>query len=57
MKHAREAKRHNDDYEKSRAGIQNRLTAEFIERFCNSDGTINWEKVVSFNSANLKEND
>lgn len=49
-----QAKRHNDDFEMSRAAIENRLTAEFIIEFCNADGTINWEKVVALNSGNLE---
>lgn len=28
----------------------NRFTAEFIKDFCNEDGSINWEKLVQFNS-------
>jgi hypothetical protein len=28
----------------------NRFTAEFIQEFCNGDGSINWEKLVKFNS-------
>ncbi|ANU18970.1 hypothetical protein BBI15_01370 [Planococcus plakortidis] len=28
----------------------NRFTGEFINDFCNKDGTINWEKLVAFNS-------
>lgn len=50
-----EAKRHNDRFEENRAAIQNRLTAEFLTRFCNPDGTINWVRVVAFNSGNLGE--
>ena len=49
-----EAKKHNDDFEVSRAAIQNRLTAEFIRQFCNEDFTINWQKLVSFNSGNME---
>jgi len=52
-----EAKRHNDDFEQSRGAILNNLTAEFIKRFCSSDGSIAWGELVAFNSGNLKENE
>jgi hypothetical protein len=50
-----EAKRHNDDFETSRAAIQNRLTDEFFARFCNDDFSINWEKLVAYNSGNMEQ--
>ena len=50
-----EAKKHNDDFDASRAAIQNRLTAEFISQFCNEDFSINWPKLVAFNSGNMQQ--
>ena len=47
------AKEHNDRYDLEKGKIANRFTKEFIERFCNSDYAINWEKLVQFNSGNL----
>src|SRR4030042_5099033 len=35
-----QAKQHNDDFRARRAAIENRFTAEFIERFCSSDFSI-----------------
>ena len=32
-------------------------TAEFIQRFCSSDGSINGGELIAFNSGNLKENE
>lgn len=49
-----EAKRHNEDFEASRGAIENRLTDEFFERFCNPDYSINWENLVAYNSGNMK---
>lgn len=37
--------------EKSR--IVNRFTREFIERFCDESGAINWVGLVAWNSGNL----
>lgn len=48
-----EAKRHNEDFEASRAAIQNRLTAELTSQFCDEDFSINWSKLVAFNSGNM----
>jgi len=50
-----EAERRNADFEDRRADIQKKLTAEFMARFCNADSTINWHKLVAFNSGNLAD--
>jgi hypothetical protein len=39
------------EYETALAYANNRLCREFIPRFCNSDGSINWEALVQFNSS------
>lgn len=39
-----------DDYKESYAKASNRLVRDFSIEFCNSDGTINWEKLVDYNS-------
>ncbi len=49
-----EAKRHNDKYYEERARLINRFTAEFATEFC-TDGRIDWQKLVVFNSGNLKK--
>lgn len=41
---------HLVEYQKAFDAAVNRFTKEFIDDFCNDDGTINWEKIVKFNS-------
>lgn len=38
------------DYKESYNKASNRLVREFSNSFCNDDGSINWEKLVEFNS-------
>lgn len=45
-----EPSKHRVVYKKAWAAAINRFTAEFIKDFCNLDGSINWEKLVRFNS-------
>ena len=33
-------------------GVVNRFTKEFIDRFCDDTGAIDWVKLVGFNSGN-----
>jgi hypothetical protein len=47
------AREHNEWFQQRRAAIENRLTLEFAQAFCAADGSINWAKLVAFNSANL----
>lgn len=47
------AKEKNEEFEKEHAKILNKFTAEFCSKFC-SDGIINWETLVIFNSEELK---
>jgi hypothetical protein len=44
------AKEHNDNYGKEKDKITNVLTLQFISEFCDSEGTIDWKKVVQANS-------
>jgi hypothetical protein len=44
------AKEHNAQYSKQYSGKINVFVKEFIESFCNSDGSIEWESLVKFNS-------
>ncbi len=41
-----------DTFDLRDSGILNRFTKEFMEKFCNDTGTIDWLKVVTFNSGN-----
>lgn len=38
------------DYKESYSKASNRLVREFSNMFCKTDGSINWEKLVEFNS-------
>lgn len=44
------AKKKNDDYMVLYSNLINRFTMEFTTRFCCSDGSIDWEKLVRYNS-------
>ena len=44
------AKERNDDFKEKYAAMLNRFTKEFIETFCETDGSINWKQLVEFNS-------
>lgn len=45
-----QAKERNDDFIQSYSQMINKFTREFAETFCKNDGSINWEKLVQFNS-------
>ncbi len=46
------AREHNDRFHTERTKIVNRLTQEFLARFCTPDGAIDWAGLVEFNSGN-----
>ena len=46
------AKEHNDTFHQERARVVNRFTKEFIDRFCDGAGAIDWVRLVEFNSGN-----
>ena len=45
-----QAKKRNDEFNAEYAKVVNQFTHEFIENFCDPDGTIRWDKVVELNS-------
>jgi len=47
------AKEHNDAFYEEKAKVVNRFTREFIDRFCDDTGAIDWVKLVEFNSGNF----
>lgn len=49
-----EAKAHNDNYLLEKNNTYNRFVWEFTNQFCDANGQIDWAKLVSFNSGNLK---
>ena len=46
------AKEHNQAFDNEKARVENRFTKEFIDKFCNEDGSIDWVRLVEFNSGN-----
>lgn len=46
------AKEHNDSFHTEKSRVINRFTGQFIERFCDPTGAINWQELVVFNSGN-----
>jgi len=49
-----EAKKHNDRFLEEKTKLINTFTREFIDTYC-TDGSINWGKIVIFNSGNYQE--
>jgi hypothetical protein len=47
------AKEHNETFLIEKSKVVNRFTKEFVERFCDDNGAINWSKLVEFNSGNF----
>ncbi len=50
-----EAKKHNDKFKEQKANLINKFTSDFTIKFCAADGSINWKKLVEFNSGNLAD--
>jgi len=48
-----QAKERNDDFIQSYAQMINKFTKEFADTFCLANGSIDWEKLVRFNSATI----
>ena len=48
-----QARYHNEDFDLKKGAIETRLTQEFTSRFCAADFSIDWGKVVAFNSGNF----
>ncbi|MGI9250436.1 MAG: PmeII family type II restriction endonuclease [Pseudohongiellaceae bacterium] len=46
-----EAKARNEEFSSQRDNILNKFTATFIEQFCRNDGSIDWPRLIEFNSA------
>jgi hypothetical protein len=47
------SKDHNEIFLAEKSRVTNRFTKQFIDRFCDADGTIDWVKLVEFNSGNF----
>lgn len=46
------AKEHNQAFDNERARVENKFTKEFIDKFCDDNGSIHWVRLVEFNSRN-----
>ncbi len=49
-----DAQRHNEDFQQKRVALETRFTVEFANEFCRADYTIDWDKLVAFNSGNMQ---
>ncbi|HIJ71174.1 MAG TPA: cytosolic protein [Planctomycetes bacterium] len=49
------AKQHNDEFLKQKDKVVNLFTQQFLDEFC-EEGSINWKKLVEFNSGNFDLN-
>lgn len=47
------SKEHNESFLVEKNKVINRFTKQFIDRFCDESGAIDWAKLVEFNSGNL----
>jgi hypothetical protein len=45
-----EAKKKNDDFAKKYSSMLNRFTKEFIDKFCDNNGAVDWIKLIEYNS-------
>ena len=49
------AKERNEEFEIAYASFQYKLTLEFVQRFCDEGGIIDWKKILEFNSGRKKK--
>ncbi len=43
---------HNRTFDNEKTRLENRFTKEFIDKFCDANGSIDWIRLVEFNSGN-----
>lgn len=48
---ATDAKKKNEDFKFEYTKMINKLTLEFLNNYCNNDGSINWDKIMLMNSS------
>lgn len=48
---ATDAKKKNEDFKIEYTKMINKLTGEFIKKYCDSNGSINWNKIMILNSS------
>ena len=49
-----EAQRHDDEFKHQLSNLNNRLSREFTEKFCDPDGAIDWPRLVQSVSGNME---
>lgn len=49
------AKFHNDEYKAEYSKMLNKITKEFLNEYCNNDGSIDWNKIVRINSGSISQ--
>jgi hypothetical protein len=47
------AKEHHENFKLEKDKVTNRFTKQFLDRFCEDSGAIDWVKIVEFNSGNF----
>jgi hypothetical protein len=47
------AKQHNDAFHAEKGRVVNKFTRQFIDKFCDDSGSINWVELVEWNSGNF----
>jgi hypothetical protein len=50
-----QARQHNENFASARASLENQFTAELLQDFCKPDYSLDWEKLVAFNSQNMHD--
>ncbi|HKZ79709.1 MAG TPA: PmeII family type II restriction endonuclease [Pyrinomonadaceae bacterium] len=51
------AKEHNENFIHERSRVVNLFTKQFVDRFCDATGVIDWARLVEFNSGNYDLDD
>lgn len=46
------AREHNDEFKRKSDAVTNRLVREFVDKYCDKDGVIDWAKLIEANSGN-----
>ncbi len=49
-----QARKRNEEFQEEYAKVVNHFTQQFIRDFCHADGSIDWDKLLVFNSARLR---
>jgi len=52
-----EAQRHDDEFQQHLGNLKDRLTKELADRYCHSNGAIDWPKLVKAVSGNMNSED